>query len=147
MKLMRLITTIIFVATAYLIITSCSKDKADNVKPTINLISPSDHDQFHPGETISFEANFSDDTELSQFKIDIHFNDGHEHKSIAGVKQEWDYEHIGELSGKTQNIQMEIEIPEDAAHGEYHFMVFCTDKAGNESFVAIEIEIEDEHDK
>lgn len=124
---------------------SCSKDDEDLKKPVIELISPQDHDEFHPGENIHFEASFSDDTELSEYKIDIHFDDGHDHKSFKDGGYEWHYTHTAKLSGKSQMVHHDISIPADARHGDYHFMVFCTDKAGNESFIALEIEIEDDH--
>lgn len=139
--IMFLITASIAIAGA-----SCSKDEADKIKPVINLISPADHEEFRPGETIKFEAEFTDNVELKQYKIDIHFDDGHDHKSVQNGGMEWEFEHVASLSGTSQRILLEILIPETAKHGEYHFMVFCTDAAGNESFVTIDIEIEDDHD-
>lgn len=127
------------------LIVSCSKDDEDTKKPEIELISPQNHDEFHPGDNIHFEARFSDDTELSEYKIDIHFDDGHDHKSHKHDGHEWHYTYTATLSGKNQMVHHDISIPEDAEHGEYHFMVFCTDKAGNESFIKIDIEIEGEH--
>jgi len=126
---------------------ACTEETIDTEKPVIEVSSPTDHQHFHPGDIIHFDAEFSDNIELGQFKIDIHFGDGHDHKSTAmeadGV--EWDFEYIGELSGRNKHIHLDIPIPNNAKHGEYHFMVYCTDKAGNESWVALEIEIEDDH--
>ena len=127
---------------------SCSSDETDTEKPVIEISSPADHAHFHPGDIIHFDAEFSDNVGLKQFKIDIHWGEGHDHKS--GQHDDhghaWSYEYIGELYGRNKHIHMDITIPEDAKHGEYHFLVFVTDKAGNEAFVALEIEIEDDHD-
>jgi hypothetical protein len=128
---------------------SCSTDEVDTERPVIQLNEPADHAHFHPGDEIHFDAEFSDNVALKQFKIDIHWGAGHDHKSGQDDDHghEWSFEHIGELQGRNQHIHMHIDIPEDAKPGEYHFLVYCTDEAGNESFVAIEIEIEDdEHD-
>ncbi len=68
---------------------SCSKDnddpeeEKDTTKPQITLNTPPQNEaNLNAGEAIEFSANFMDDKELSGYKIDIHFNDGHEHKSV-----------------------------------------------------------------
>jgi hypothetical protein len=129
-----------------LTLVSCKKDKQDNEKPVIELVSPKNGDAFHMGEKIHFEANFSDNIELKEFKIDIHFDDGHDHKSIR-EGDEWDYNYVGELSGKNRTIHFDIDIPEGIHHGDYHLIVFCTDTEGNEAMITVEITIEDDHDK
>jgi hypothetical protein len=128
-----------------------SCDKEDTKKPVINLIEPEDDEVLFTGTEIHFEAEFSDDTELASYKIDIHFNDGHIHKS-SGLEEEvefsfqksWDFE-----PGKKNALihHDEIVIPEfiegkPVKSGYYHFIVFCTDKAGNESYISVDIEIE-----
>jgi hypothetical protein len=126
---------------------ACNSEDPDNEPPVIELQSPEDHDHFHPGEVINFSATFSDNIGLGQFKIDIHFGEDHDHKSgnHEDDEIEWHFVYIGDLTGVNQNITMEINIPQNAKHGDYHFMVFCTDQAGNESWVNLEIEIEDDH--
>ena len=130
-----------------LIFQACSDDnEVDTEKPVIEINDPLDGQHFHPGDEIHFDAEFSDNVELNQFKIDIHWGEGHDHKSSQNG-EEWTYEYIGELSGRNQHVHMHIDIPENAKHGEYHFLVYCTDKAGNESWVALDIHIEDhDHD-
>lgn len=126
---------------------ACTDEKIDTEKPEIEVSSPSDHEEFHPGDVIHFDAEFSDNVKLSQFKIDIHYGEGHSHKS-AGIENgeiEWSFVYIGELSGRNKHIHLDIPIPSNAKHGEYHFMVYCTDKAGNESWVALEIELVDDN--
>ncbi len=144
MKKKNLLTYSIMLAFA--IFTACSSDEIDTEAPVILLHSPIDHQEFHPGGQIYFHADFSDNVGLSQFKIDIHFGEGHDHKSATSGENEWSYEYIGELEGQDQKVEMYIDIPLDALHGEYDLLVYCTDKAGNESFVFIEIDIEEDHD-
>jgi hypothetical protein len=144
MKKLKIYFLLVFFISATML--SCSKDKADNEKPEIELISPKIGDEFHMGDNIHFEANFSDNIELKEFKIDIHFDDGHDHKSMH-EGDEWDYNYIGELSGKNRSIHLDIDIPDGIHHGDYHFLVFCTDTEGNEAMISVELTIEDEHDK
>jgi hypothetical protein len=129
-----------------LTLVSCKKDKQDNEKPVIEIISPKNGDLFHTGEKIHFEANFSDNIELKEFKIDIHFDDGHDHKSILDG-DDWDYNYVEELSGKNRSIHLDIDIPEGIHHGDYHFLAFCTDTEGNEAMISLDITIEGDHDK
>jgi hypothetical protein len=123
---------------------ACSDDGTDTEKPVITLNEPEDHEHFHPGDEIHFDADFSDNVALKQMKIDIHSAEGHDHKS-SSVGTEWHWDTIINLSGRNMHKHFHIDIPADAEHGEYHFIVYATDAAGNESFVAIEIEIDD-HD-
>lgn len=133
------------------IITSCSSDDdggTDTVPPTIAIIEPHDHDEFEPGETMHVEIQFADNVALASYKIDIHYaGDGHSHDA-RDEYEEWDFELQGTLSGTSQTIHAEIEIPEmiDGHHireGEYHFGVYAIDAAGNQSVVWIKIEIDD----
>jgi hypothetical protein len=124
---------------------SCSDD-VDTQNPVIKVNQPRDHDNFHTGDVIEFDAEFSDNQELSEMKIDIHYaGDGHTHKSFRyNGEVEWDWDTIIRLAGQFQHVQFSINIPDNAKHGEYDFLVFCTDKAGNESFVVLDFDIEKE---
>ncbi len=136
--------TILFTA-GILVFNACNKEAdIDTEAPVIAIASPDDDQHFHPGETIHFEATFTDDVALSQFKIDIHHGGEHTHKSAFSEEVEWSFEHIGDLSGREQVVKMDIEIPEHAEHGKYHFLVFCTDLTGNESWVGVDVFIEEE---
>jgi len=75
-------------------------------------------------------------------KIDIHIAEGHEHISAA-EEGEWQWDTIFELSGQTMRQQFDIPVPLATEHGEYDFIVYATDEAGNESFQAILIDIDD----
>lgn len=123
----------------------CSEDDVDTEKPVIEIIEPHDHEEFHPGDEIHVEIVFSDNVGLKEFKIDIHYGGDHSHKSLKHGEVEWSYIHIEAIEGRNKHVHMHIEIPDNAKHGEYHFLVYCTDQAGNEAMVVLEIEIEDEH--
>jgi len=131
------------------IITSCSTDDGatDTVSPSITIITPQDQDEFELGETIQVKLEFTDDVSLASYKVDIHFaGDGHSHDS-RGEYEEWDFEMEGTLSGTSQIIHTEIEIPEISngkpiKEGEYHFGVYCLDAAGNETVAWRKIKIE-----
>lgn len=139
-------TAVVLLFAAAIFFSACSKEEVDNQKPVIEIEEPLDHAHFHPGDIIHFDAEFSDNVALSQFKIDIHYGGDHGHKNSATTLK-WSYEYIGELSGRNKHIHMDIPVPAHAQAGEYHFLVYCTDKAGNEAFVALEIEIEDHNPK
>ena len=134
---------------------SCKKDDVDNTKPTITVVEPADDAVLHPGEEIHFDCEFADDVELKSYKIDIHINeDGHGHtKTIFESENAWTYNNTWNFEAGKKNADIhhhEIVIPEiidgqEIKHGHYHFGVYCTDVAGNESNVFIEIEIEDVH--
>lgn len=146
---------------------ACSDDDdIDTTKPTINLVSPADEAVFHPGETISFECNFSDNDELASYKIEIHSNfDDHEHAAEqlkSGLEDDEDHEghawtfdeeySFGE-GNSSELVTQQIVIPdhidhdgveEEVAEGHYHLGIYCLDAAGNQQELFIEIEIEHE---
>lgn len=129
-----------------LVFHACSDEETDTQSPLIEVSTPTDDQEFHPGEEIPFNAMFTDNIALSQFRIDIHYGGDHDHKSLNLTNEgiQWTFDFIGELTGNTRQVQMDIPIPEDALHGFYHFLVYCTDIAGNESWIALEIIIDDE---
>ena len=159
--------SILSVATALLAVagiafSGCQKDVNSNVKdtekPTINVSGPKKGTKLAIGATVHFEADFEDNVALRSYKIDIHnaFN-GHKHEATRhgddGVP--FAYQHSWDLSGK-KNAHIhhhEIMIPKEingkpVKGGAYHFMVYCTDAAGNESHIEIDVELvaESEHE-
>lgn len=135
-----------------LAIASCSKDETDTTKPVISVAEPEDGDTLVPGHDVHFEADFSDDIELKSYKIDIHNNfDGHSHKTMLADSTPWLYQKSWDFeAGKKQSHihQHDIVVPDSIdgkplARGNYHFMIYLTDAAGNESWKAINIVIHD----
>lgn len=96
------------------------------------------------GDTLSFVAQFSDDNELSEYKIDIHNNfDCHGHgggstPSIAVVDidnqtEDWTVLDIGSLNGNRAVETVELVAPFNVTAGNYHFHVQVVDEVGNDS--------------
>lgn len=123
---------------------SCKKNKEDepkdNTKPVITIYSPSEEQVISAGSDTSIiclNANFTDDMQLKEFKINIHPAAGHNHKSI----QSWDTTLLAkdhpelQLSGLNRDIDFDILLNhfQIADTGEYHYMVYCLDAAGNEA--------------
>ncbi len=146
-------TTILSTALMALALTSCDKDNAgDTTKPEINLISPAEGATLGTDGDVHFEMELSDDTALGSYKVEIHSNfDGHTHASVTRTT-DFSYNNTWSDIESQRNATIhhhEIIIPADATHGDYHFIVYCTDAAGNESYVVRNIEIEsegEEHD-
>jgi hypothetical protein len=121
---------------------SCDKNDGDTTPPVINLIAPAEGAVLKIGSDVHFDAEFSDNEMLQSYKVEIHNNfDGHGHHSVLksaepaepfSFNQSWDIS--GQKNRKEHHHQ--IEIPENAAPGNYHLMVFCTDADGNESYLA-----------
>ena len=126
---------------------SCSSDDSaqDTTKPEVLIVEPHDHDAFEAGGMIHVEVNFSDNQALASYKVDIHFDDGHDH-GVRSTEVEWEYSEEGTMSGKNYTLHSEIQIPElinemPIAHGDYHLGIYCLDEAGNETVVFRTIEI------
>jgi hypothetical protein len=146
-------------ATFIFAFTTCSEDgedgkDGDTTKPVINLIEPENDDTLQIGGTIHFDAEFSDNEMLASYKVDIHNNfDNHGHATKQTAETvAFEYIKTWPLSKKNEKIHHhEIAIPENATPGEYHLMIYCTDAAGNESYIAVDVELsreagEHEHD-
>jgi hypothetical protein len=140
------------------VLASCQKYDVDNTAPSLNLVKPVNEQAVTMGSAINFECDFSDNEALKSYKIDIHFAGDHVHTKKAGRLEDghpWTYEKSWnfETGTTTKSIQhAEIVVPdsvmgeegvvEPLLKGEYHFGVFVTDVAGNESHVYIKVDIE-----
>ena len=137
MKKIKYIITIISIV----FITSCDDD-TDDTLPEIDFIFPIENEQLVTGTNLEFEAEFTDDTELKSYRIDIHKAGDHTHKSKSSheftMQKSWDFEEGMKSAHIRHN---EVFIPNDTETGEYHILVYCADKAGNESWIAHDIEI------
>ncbi len=124
-------------------------DDVDTTKPVIEIVEPADHAHFHAGDPFDLIALITDNDELASWKVEVHYNDGHDHKSASAIAEEeveWHQEWSGTIEAglKSFELTQTITIPADAKHGEYHIGVYALDKSGNEQVVFIEIEVEDE---
>ncbi|MDR0713524.1 MAG: DUF4625 domain-containing protein [Bacteroidales bacterium] len=146
---------ICLMATVTVLVSSCKKD-GDTTKPVITLIEPAEDDVLKIGGTVHFEMELEDDVALQSYKVNIHHNfDGHGHEKSDEETEtvpfeydndKWDTDIAGKKNASIHHH--EISIPENATPGDYHFMVYCTDAAGNEANVVVNVELshEDNHD-
>ncbi len=151
---------------------SCGSDDEGNkdmTKPVISdsgiTASPINCDVYHPGDVICFRYLLEDDQELGNFTINIHSNfDHHSHGTEADEHEgeecedhhEGEEEHSDESGTawtftqdynipaglKSYLTNVDITVPEDVRHGDYHLMVNVTDKATWNQFKIIAIRIE-----
>lgn len=125
---------------------SCSDDDIDTTPPEITFleVTPSPVERLvcgEPdpqtivvtgGETVALDVVITDDTELSQLKIDVHPNfDCHGHRTINTT--DWTVLDLINMSGRTVEKLIEIEVPEMVTAGDYHLQLRAVDKAGNTS--------------
>ncbi len=128
-------------ATAF---TACKKEPTDTTKPVIDLIAPEDHSMYLTGDEngVHFEMNLSDNDLVKSYKIDVHNNfDGHSHARDLrlGDDKTKPFSFNKEYTVNQRNAHIhhhDIKIPADATPGEYHLLVYCVDRSGNESMVA-----------
>jgi hypothetical protein len=84
------------------------------------------------GTTLSLKMKLEASVPLSQYKIDAHNNfDCHTHGRMEASP--WRLLKIVTLSGTSQTITENIEIPQDVLVGNYHFMINLLDVKGNQS--------------
>jgi hypothetical protein len=141
----RVILTLCSLPVIFSGFTSC--DDGDTTKPAIELLSPAEGAILKTGSNIHLEMNLEDNEMLSSYKIDIHDAAGHGHDTQAETVA-FTYSKSWSISGSknTHIHHHEIPIPEDAKHGAYHFMVYCTDASGNESYAVHNITLSNEGD-
>ena len=128
---------IALLATVTFMFSSCDNDdSSDTTKPLIELHEPEEGQALEIGNEhgVHFEMDLSDDVMLKSYKIEIHSNfDHHSHGGNSRAAQ------------KTAHIHHhDIVIPANATAGDYHLMVYCTDAAGNESYIARNIKLSNE---
>lgn len=135
---------------------ACAGDDeaVDTEKPVIVLDSPTEHQAFLPGESISLEAGFYDNLALGSYKIEIHIGeDGHTHKGMEEFG-DWFYTKTGAIEPGLKSFDFldTIEIPLTInglpiEEGHYHLGIYLTDAAGNErqAFTEIVVGEDDGH--
>lgn len=136
-----------FVITSLFFAACSSDDEAiDNKPPTVSNVTLNELTEdivVEAGSTVHFDAQFTDDVLLGEYKIDIHDNfDGHSHGRLASTI--FTFSQIYPLIGKTETVHQDIDIPEDATPGLYHFSLQFIDSEGNEGeIVTLTFEIAD----
>ncbi len=142
------------------LLASCEKEEVDNEKPVIRLIAPEEDEAIRPGSDIHFDVEFSDNVALGSYKVNIHWGEGHTHSATLSTRAEEDSEPFEKTWFESDFIALGDEpiagkrgatvhhhhmvIPETVngkpvKEGHYHFLVYCTDESGLETFIAREI--------
>ncbi len=139
---MKTYRILIMLFAGVLALASCKKDEKDDEAPVIGVSEPVNNFSVNTGSEIHFEATFTDNEDLAQYKIDIHNDfDGHTHGKTSEADP-WETVIIQNISGKTHNATEHIDVPTDAAAGDYHMIVSCVDASGNEAdFTQLEFTI------
>ncbi len=123
-----------FALPAVLFFAGCSEDDVDNVAPTISNVTLNGMPEniiINAGTEIEFDAQFEDNVQLGQYRINIHDNfDGHNHGRV--LASNFSYSHTQDLEGTSETVHEHIPVPADATPGPYHFSVQYFDAEGNE---------------
>ena len=101
------------------------------------------------GSKLSLKLEFKDDVALSQYKIDVHNNfDCHRHgRFMTGKSAPWFLVQIKEAAGKSFIVTEELTVPADATAGNYHLLIYATDKVGTEAEIQVySIQVKDPTD-
>jgi len=123
-----------------------SSGEEDTVKPVINLMAPADGSMVRIGADVHFDMELTDDQMLASYRVEIHDNyNNHDHADGPETPQgrRVVFDRTWDISGqKTIRLHHhQIIIPATSKVGPYHFVVYCTDAAGNESSVVRDIEL------
>lgn len=115
-----------------------SEGQKVNTAPKITLIAPAEDDILQIGKAIHFDMDLDDDNQLKSYRVEIHENfDGHAHtKENEGSVFPSVFDKTWEITGKGRNVHHHgIVIPANAKEGIYHFVIYCTNVAGEQSTV------------
>lgn len=96
------------------------------------------------GDKLSVDVLFSDDENLSQYKIDIHNNfDCHGHgggsapsfvvPDVENQTIDWAVLSIENISGSSASVNRVLTVPENVTAGNYHFHIQVVDESGNDN--------------
>jgi len=123
-----------------------SSAEEDTTKPVINLMAPADGAMVRIGADVHFDMELTDDQMLASYRVEIHDNyNNHDHADgpATPVGRQVVFDQTWDISGqKTVRLHHhQIIIPATAKVGPYHFVVYCTDKAGNESTIVRDIDL------
>jgi hypothetical protein len=119
-----------------LFIVGCDDDEPiEDKKPVLDDLHFENGSEVEVNDSIQFHAKFSDDNGLSEAYFEAHNNfSGHKH---GKVNTKFSDAVIVPMSGKSQSVEAQFVIPENAASGPYHLEVSALDDNGNRSDVSV----------
>ena len=116
-------------ATVTFMFSSCDNDdSSDTTKPLIELHEPEEGQALEIGNEHGVHHSHGGNSRAAQETVDFSFNRSYD---VSGQKTAHIHHH-------------DIVIPANATAGDYHLMVYCTDAAGNESYIARNIKLSNE---
>lgn len=147
MKTKLIIPAICLMAALFAFI-SCDDEKGDVTPPVINLTEPEEGAELLIGNEhgVHLEMDLADDVELQSYRINIHSNfDHHGHtRSASGETVAFSFDKVYDDAAGKKNHHVhnhDIVIPANATPGDYHLMIYCTDAAKNETYIARNIKL------
>lgn len=143
------------------LLTNCSKDNNSTIDTTYPEIDNTASDAFPKqcsvikrGETFTFRALLTDNSQLGSVSVDIHHNfDHHTHSTEVddcgmepvkkAVKPFLLIRDFPIPAGsKSYHLNTEITVPADIDPGDYHFMIRLTDKEGWQTIKGLSVKIQ-----
>lgn len=82
-------------------------------------------------DTLEITVRFTDDAELSQYKVELHNNFACHGHSGKVETVDWYVISIEDVAGADQTVTRTFPVPSNVTTGNYHFHVFATDAVGN----------------
>ena len=87
--------------------------------------------EINSNDTLSGQFMLSDDSGLSQYKLDLHNNfDCHGHAGKVATT-DWIVLNIEDIEGPEQIVNFSLPVPTDVTTGDYHFSIQAADESGN----------------
>lgn len=143
MKSSRLFMILLMVV-GIVTLNACSDDDddTDDTPPTISNfeLGYDNSEEVQQGGELHLEFEAADNEELGRYEIHIH---SEEKSSLT----EWEYENTWTFEPGLKNTQVhhhEIDVPQDADLGDYHFHLMLVDAAGNSTTKETELEVIEE---
>jgi hypothetical protein len=87
--------------------------------------------EINSNDTLSGQFRLTDDSALSQYKLDLHNNfDCHGHAAKVATT-DWIVLNIEDIEGLEQIVNFSLPVPTDVTTGDYHFSIQAADQSGN----------------
>jgi len=147
-----------------LVLVACNPEETipkDLEKPSISLVRLNGNTVSDTAEQVlvfghnDLEITFTDNVELSEANVNIHFSDGeHSHDENALIQAseavviETPFSYgpeIVSLSGKSSTKTLHLEVPDSASMGDYHLEISVLDKSANQTTEIYKIELGETH--
>ncbi len=112
-------------------------DDTDKEDPKITITSPTANQSFAPGETISASFTATDNKELKSYVVSVNFFQA-VGMTVKTTPVEFVFDKSGTLTGKSQVVPFDMELPTDAKEGQYKMVVTVTDAATDANVKAVE---------